>query len=383
MDTNQPTIPETNDITPATAGKEFQAPEVPMNVPPVENNPPTVPPTPKTKSKLMPILLIVLILAILGVGGVYAYKNFFAKETEATPTPISTPESTPDPTADWKTFVTKDKIVTFKYPSDWTVEQSTTSEGWGKEITTASLKNDKFELIVGVANSFMNECMEEESKQNITLSGATFVKRYFKRIVLEGNEACSNSNYLGNLEIWLAPTIINKEPYNYQYGLLFYYNSTNKSEGEILFDQILSTFKFNETDSITADWKTYTNNSVGYSVKYPSDWRVESANPNLVGFVPTSVGEDVAWTVNIITNKTIDEIAADMGKQFGTDRNEKRATVTVDGVKATEITVTTTTIPNWVFKQVVVPNGNQFITLSNGAIDDSRFNDFVQSFTIK
>lgn len=121
MENNQPTIPETNDLPPTVAGQEFQAPEVPVNIPPVENNPPAVPPAPKTKSKLMPILSIVLILVILGVGGLYAYKNFFAKETEATPTPISTPESTPSPATSVEAIITNTGTVSGKlcYPSSF------------------------------------------------------------------------------------------------------------------------------------------------------------------------------------------------------------------------------------------------------------------------
>ena len=160
--------------------------------------------------------------------------------------PISTstalPTETAAPTANWKTFITDDKKVSFKYPSGWTVDQNTTSEGWGKSITTANLKNDKFHLSVSVANAFMNECMQEISKQNITLSGTTFYKRYFTGVY--SGEACSNKENLGNSEIWLQPTLIDKEPYNYQYGLLLNYNNLHKSEAETLFDHILSTFKF-------------------------------------------------------------------------------------------------------------------------------------------
>lgn len=91
--------------------------ETPTNVPSVENNPPSVPPALKPKNKLIPILLIILILTVLGVGGMFAYKNFFVKAPTPTPTPVSTPEPTPDPTADWKTY--SNKLFSFKYPPTW------------------------------------------------------------------------------------------------------------------------------------------------------------------------------------------------------------------------------------------------------------------------
>ena len=122
MENNQPPIPETNDLPPVVPGQEFQTPEFSANIPPVENNSPSVPPSPKTKSKLMPILLIILILVLLGVGGIYAYKNFFVKAPE--PTPVPTPEATLDPTADWKTYTSSINKYSIKIPKDWQSDDS-------------------------------------------------------------------------------------------------------------------------------------------------------------------------------------------------------------------------------------------------------------------
>jgi len=203
---------------------------------------PPVPPQPKKNNFLLWVLFLVLLLG--SSWGLYL--TAVTADGQRFVQPISTstalPTETAAPTANWKTFITDDKKVSFKYPSGWTVDQNTTSEGWGKSITTANLKNDKFHLSVSVANAFMNECMQEISKQNITLSGTTFYKRYFTGVY--SGEACSNKENLGNSEIWLQPTLIDKEPYNYQYGLLLNYNNLHKSEAETLFDHILSTFKF-------------------------------------------------------------------------------------------------------------------------------------------
>lgn len=176
------------------------------------------------KSSLFPILFVVLILVLLAATGVFAYQNMQLQkqiailQSQPTSSPIvsASPTPTADPTANWKTFITDDKKVSFKYPSGWTADQNTTSEGWGKSITTANLKNDKFHLSVSVANAFMNECMQEISKQTITLSETTFYKRYFTGVYLNSGEACSNKENLENSEIWLQPTLIDKEPYNYQ-----------------------------------------------------------------------------------------------------------------------------------------------------------------------
>lgn len=83
----------------------------------------------KSSSKLIPILLIILIFAVLGVGALYAYGNYFRKET-----PIVNPNtnkpitiSPTDPTSNWKTY-TKSGI-SLKYPNDWLSEEFTIDGG--------------------------------------------------------------------------------------------------------------------------------------------------------------------------------------------------------------------------------------------------------------
>jgi len=136
------------------------------------------------------------------------------------------------------------------------------------------------------------------------------------------------------------------------------------------------------TPDVTASWKTYTNTAVGFSVKYPSNWRLvgTETSTDMIGFGPSNVGQDIQWGINIYSGKTADQIIAEMGKQFGTDRKVQQEQITVNGLSATKVTVTTPSIPTWIFQQILITSGDKIIALSNGAIIDANFDNFYNSF---
>jgi hypothetical protein len=71
-----------------------------------------------TNSKgFVPIIIILIVLSL--IAGAYYFGTLKNKSSE---TSIYTPESTKpsmDLTADWKTYITKDGVFSFKYPTDW------------------------------------------------------------------------------------------------------------------------------------------------------------------------------------------------------------------------------------------------------------------------
>jgi len=53
-------------------------------------------------------------------------------------------------------------------------------------------------------------------------------------------------------------------------------------------------------DLVSDDWETYTNESLGFQLKYPEDWRVvENGNTGAM-FGPTSISEDTLFNINIV-----------------------------------------------------------------------------------
>ncbi len=262
MEDNPPTIPETNDLPPVVPGQEFQAPEVPVNVPPVENNPPAVSPTPKAKSKLMPILLIIPILVLLGVGGMFAYKNFFVKSPEPTPTPASTPEAIPDPTADWETYINNDYYFSLKYPRGL--------KSFTKNLSGSTV-DDNIPLFT-IRNNYWSDNPEyaievavwDNPEKKDLLSWLQFLKDS-QALPLPTADYKIVSNYkvdnLPALKYWEDPTSNGKQPGkcfqacpasetyfvkdNHAFRVLVAFYTEVDENLATLPDQILSTFKFN------------------------------------------------------------------------------------------------------------------------------------------
>lgn len=157
-----------------------------------------------------------------------------------------------------------------------------------------------------------------------------------------------------------------------------YFNKTEVTPTPSPVAEVIST----PTPDPTADWKTYTNTAVGFSVRYPSDWRLvgTETSTDMIGFGPANVGEDVLWGINIYGDKTADQIVADMGKQFSTDRKVQQEQITINGFPATKVTVTTSSLETWVFQQILITSSDKIIAISNGAIVDSNFDSFYDSF---
>lgn len=105
-----------------------------------------------------------------------------------------------------------------------------------------------------------------------------------------------------------------------------------------------STTNTNTAASLTDDWKTYTNSTIGYSMKYPANWKVSTCGYGAVWLGTQGVlcGSD-APTSDVI----VDQMAK--GTDLNTTlTNEKKdmidpvqTTVTVGGVQATRLTGTT------------------------------------------
>lgn len=108
----------------------------------------------------------------------------------------------------------------------------------------------------------------------------------------------------------------------------------------------------------TTDWKTYTNDAYGYSIKYPSDYSVKewadtiktgaAAEPNknllsVIGFGKNSKLGDYEVSITV-TNDTLERRRTLACYELNTDRNETQ--VTVGGIQAYKITCKDAAAPN-------------------------------------
>jgi len=141
-----------------------------------------------------------------------------------------------------------------------------------------------------------------------------------------------------------------------------------------------------QSTDLTADWQNHTDYTNAFAIKYPKGWRKVDFGNGSIGVGPAEVGEDVKWAVNIYdpSATTIESIISDMGDQFD-DRQEKREDVVIwaggDNIKATKVTVTTSQYSDWQYEAVIFEHYGKIFSISNGAIIDSDFELFYNSFT--
>ncbi|MBI4097467.1 MAG: hypothetical protein HY426_00320, partial [Candidatus Levybacteria bacterium] len=220
------------------------------------------------------IVLLVLITGLLTAGATYfILKARMGNKTPApTPTPvIQEPTPTPEPITGWKTFDSPNRPYTFSYPKNWDVLANDNS---GATIVAPK------EVIDVLKKSVLNEGSTfltlEMYEYNEPISRTTDENRLVtvKNIVLGGIPAKRYTEVynqaIPGIEkgAILTSTVVQHKGKTYDLTLL-------KNEYLEIYNQILSTFKF--TDSDSSNWKTYRHFSdkFGFGDEYqmPGDWQ--------------------------------------------------------------------------------------------------------------
>jgi hypothetical protein len=235
-----------------------------------------IPPHPKTKLSIFIIILILFIGAGGFVLGKYwtDYQNLKTKEQIQNKPNISvTPELTPIPsttteTADWKTYTNNKYGFEFKYPTELIIEEQSADHTWlGKQIA----------FYISPVNP--TDCRGDCPVINRTEKA---IVNSLERTKLEG--------YVGSIGGATPQSYLSYVYFRNNYYFIFTLyelnkdinGSDNRQIGKIteekikLFDQILSTFKFLDTQDETAGWKTYKNDNLGFEFKYPSSFNVDN-----------------------------------------------------------------------------------------------------------
>lgn len=138
----------------------------------------------------------------------------------------------------------------------------------------------------------------------------------------------------------------------------------------------------------TAKWKTYTNDTYAYSIKYPNsvsgigaNWVYEENGIGTYFGPPSSKSGGYVWSVLSYdkNTKSKEDLIKDMGSQFS-DRKESRQNITVNGTSTVLVTVTTSQVDNWVSKAVYIEKNNRIYVIGNGAIDKPEYVSFYNTF---
>jgi hypothetical protein len=167
--------------------------------------------------------------------------NFFepVKNTNTNISNANTNTSTID-TSDWQTYANEEYGYSLKYPEDYS-----------DQIWSGNVENSA----VGLLSEWgMNKGQETIFSISVYLVSNNVQKLYDTDLIYE--------------------------KYNYKYRVFSsFVNTTDAPEKQKLYQGILASLTFSAPNiTNTSDWKSYTNNEVGYSVKYPQDWSVEETN---------------------------------------------------------------------------------------------------------
>lgn len=237
-------------------------PEIPaIPTPPPQPVAPPVPPVFPKKNNLAVILLSVFLLVTLLISG-YLFlqvqsltKQLAQLQVQPTPTPQSTeiPSPTLDPTANWKTFVNTTFKYLLKYPQTWLVSAKGNVDPttFDMPIFESKCNYEKGELcqqiyVEATRNSdpadlnptFVKNDDIVTNTQNLKIDGET--AKIFEHF---------QTNYQGVPGIFRYVILTNHA--GYRYTILYLESKKGKEfktgsdlENKIIFDQILSTFKF-------------------------------------------------------------------------------------------------------------------------------------------
>ncbi len=175
-----------------------------------------------------------------------------------------------DEMADWKIYENEKYGYEIKYPSNWNL---------------AEINKDPFNMTI-----WEGDGLNKDNIQMVEVYG--FVSRGFiegnldylkKRLKTEFNKMKEISITNGRGFYWINETKGGSSPSIYLVGknhlFLMTYNIFEDTENalaqsELIFNQIISTFKFTESNEIS-DWKTYKNKEYGFEMKYPEDFFTE------------------------------------------------------------------------------------------------------------
>jgi hypothetical protein len=213
---------------------------------------------------------------------------------------VSTQTAKTDLTLNWKTYTNAELGFSFKYPREW--EASSQSSPRLESFYTNSGKPGEFFiyyhkninnlskwLVDNQAGKIINTTNVNGNQFTVIEGGLNFISREYAIKVGENN-----------------------------YLRLVFEPFPNSAFPDEVMEQILSTFKFTETDP-TANWRTYTNATYKFSIKYPNNWISKEYSPPDTR-IPYLYNPDNKYDIQIMYQKDEPNVISEMtGKPMVTD----------------------------------------------------------------
>lgn len=230
-----------------------------------EQIPVPTPPVPKRTSKLWYVfiaLVVLLVLTVIATVVVYVIKYSSSKPSQQNTIQRASP--TPNPTANWKTY--EGEGFSFKYPSDW-------------EFSDRSKVNFDPTVEIRKSDSYLNIYLEE-----LETKGLQNVKTIREEDILVGNKSIKFEFYTSTVTKQLSLHSDLSEKTLPFYAINIYLDKETKDSDLQVLNQVLSTFKFTEDQTIdTSNWKTFTSTMEGFTLRYPLEWKVVDTSSSNCG----------------------------------------------------------------------------------------------------
>ena len=301
------------------------------------------------KSTLMPYLLIILGIVILGAlaYGYWQYKSdsglnlighkYGGKSVTTTITATTTGSTAATTgavataTADWKSYESTTYGYSVKYPADWAINLAKEDNILLKSPINTTPEND----LMIIYHDKVTDASFNDSKATSLADMMKDTSTFRNTKAVKVGNTDGYETFVGGVGAYY---IIYLEKGNHIYELYFS-NIENKDSITTTDSNIIDSFTFTDP---TVGWKTYTNTTYGYSVKYPADYSAKDLSTQMLNINESSssdsslvvaISEDSAITgVNI--SQSLDNIVSQMGykKSATTDL----AITTLDSIVADE-----------------------------------------------
>lgn len=185
--------------------------------------------------------IIILVLVVLVVIGYFSYKNWAKVQTVVTPTPATTT----DPTANWKTYtITTDSALNLdnyqvKLPSTWVqIEHSSSFQNTETFQDTAT--NFIYQLIINQDKNLNPQTKKPYS----TLKEFVGLPYDVPSLMVDGQQGAQVQPRAGAETDYKVLFISKDNKATFSIELDTPRDGSKTEEGKVLFNQILSTFKF-------------------------------------------------------------------------------------------------------------------------------------------
>ncbi len=306
-----------------------------------------------------------LCLVVLGLGGYYLEKRSSNKNlaSEPNPTPVpATPSRISDQLANWTSYdiITEPLLgyvdYTVKVPPSWKrIEHSSNFQ----DTETFQDTYGQYKLVIHQDKNYNSRT----GKPYATLREVTSFPHDVTTLIVDGQPAARVLPRAGLESIYKVLFFSKDNKSVFSIELETPEDGSKVKEGEDLFNQILSTFKFLDKaikpilPPISKEgWSIYNNTKNYYSISYPSDWQVDDYKgvfvgiPGEVTFTPPSelsiqvesfrtkiaitmmTTEKIRYSLN--TQELFNEWLAKSVSNGQGKRLYKSGDITIDGYKA-------------------------------------------------